>query len=142
VLTRRWLRWDRMALPATVALPLFLVVHAGLTVGMATTEPPLFEHVALHAVLFAAGVVFWLPVFGRRRRLSDPGRVLYLFLALPSLDLAGVYLVLRGMSQDGVSMIVGMLPAGALAVAVAWEWMAREEREAVMCARAAETVGG
>lgn len=130
IATRDRLPWHAVALPAAVALPLFLVVHAAITIGMAFHEPPAIEHLALHGLLLLVAFWFWRPVFGRTRRLSDPGRVAYLFLAMPTMDLAGVYVVLQGDSTGGIAMIVAMLPVGFTTLTLAWRWLISEEREA------------
>jgi hypothetical protein len=113
---------------SSVVLPLFLGVHAAITVWMAFHDPTAPAHVALHGALLAAAVLFWLPVLGRRRRLGDAGRMVYLYLAMPTLDLAGVYVVLRGDPMGGIAMIAAMLPLGMAAVAVTWRWIVAEER--------------
>jgi hypothetical protein len=77
-------------------------------------------------------MLFWAPILGIRRRLPDAGRMLYLYVALPLLDLAGVWLVAVGDSPGGLSMIVGMLPMGAAAVVITWNWISREEHRAVL----------
>jgi cytochrome c oxidase assembly factor CtaG len=47
---------------------------------------------------------------------------------MPSLDLAGVVIVLRGDAAGGLAMIVGMLPVGVAAVALCWRWIIHEEQ--------------
>jgi len=112
---------DRLAPPAVVALPAFAVLHGALTITGA--GGPLAE-----AVLLAGAVVLWMPVVGTRRRLPDAGRAVYLFLAGPLLDLAGVWLVATGDGPGGLAMIVGMLPIGIAAIVVTWRWITSEER--------------
>ncbi|MGW7689645.1 cytochrome c oxidase assembly protein [Streptomyces asiaticus] len=123
--------WRRVSLPAGMALPLFLVVHA------AATLTPLFHgaaspavHWVLEAALVGSGFLFWLPVFGGRYRLSEPGRCLYLFLASPLLDLPALLVIASGHALGGLSMIVGMLPIGIAAMAVTWRWATTEEQRA------------
>jgi hypothetical protein len=53
---------------------------------------------------------------------------IYLFAAMPLLDLAGVWLVATGDSIGGVAMIVGMLPMAGFTVLLMWRWIAAEER--------------
>jgi hypothetical protein len=77
-------------------------------------------------VLIAISLVFWLPVIGRSRRLSDAGQTVYLFLAMPAMDLAGVFVVLHGDATGGLAMIVAMLPVGGAAVLLTWRWMLAE----------------
>ncbi|HEU5033479.1 MAG TPA: hypothetical protein VFT62_01845 [Mycobacteriales bacterium] len=129
---------DRLAVPAAAALPLFLGVHSAVTMTMPFREPPFWQHLGLHALLLAAGVIFWLPVLGGRRRLSEPGRMVYLYLAMPTMDLSGVYVVLRGDAAGGLAMIVAMLPVGLTAVAITWRWIVAEERAARATASLAE----
>lgn len=120
---------DRVSLPALVALPLFLAVHSVITMTMPFHEWSLPARLALHVVLLVSAILFWLPVLGQRHRLSDPARMVYLYLAMPVMDLAGVYVVLRGDAAGGLAMIVAMLPVGLAAVAVTWRWMLAEEAQ-------------
>lgn len=123
---------DRATVPAAVALPGFVVLHAAVTV-FADRRPlsaPL--DTAVQIALLAGAMLFWAPVLGVRHRLPDAGRMLYLYLALPLLDLAGVWLVAVGDSPGGLSMIVGMLPMGVAAVTITWNWISREERHAAV----------
>lgn len=122
--------WDRLALPAWVVLPAFLVAHAGGTILMSRYELTVPVSLTLHGVLLLGAVLFWLPVFGSRHRLSDPARTAYLFLAAPSLDLGAVWVIATGDSRGGLAMIVAMLPIGLTAVVSTWRWIAREERSA------------
>jgi hypothetical protein len=116
----RYTALDRHAPPAVAALPAFAVLHAAVTVAG--------DGLLAQAVLLAAAVVFWMPVLGTRRRLPDAGRAVYLFLAGPLLDLAGVWLVATGDGPGGLAMIVGMLPIGVAAIVVTWRWITSEER--------------
>lgn len=120
--------WDRLALPAPAALPLFAVGHAAIMITMATRQVPAPLAMVAHALLLLGAIVFWLPVLGRRCRLSDPGRTAYLLLAVPTLDLAAVWIIATGDSTGGLAMIVAMLPIGVAAVVITWRWMVREER--------------
>lgn len=133
---------DRWAVPAWAALPGFVLLHAAVTVWpdhrdhMPMGPSP---HDAVPAlVLLAGAVAFWAPVLGVRRRLPDAGRTLYLFTAMPLLDLAGVYRVASGDQAGGLSMIVGMLPMGLAMVVITWNWIGSEERRAAL----AETPAG
>lgn len=106
----------------------FAVVHAA-TVLLVGPETDLTVNLAVHAVLLAGAVVFWLPVLGRgSSRLPDAGRAVYLFLACPLLDTAALALVVRGDEPAGISMIVAMLPIGLAAIVLTWRWIAAEER--------------
>lgn len=114
-------------LPAAVVLPGFVVLHGVLTVtgdrlpGRTAVLAPL--------VLLAGAVLFWAPVLGTRS-LGDAGRVVYLFAAMPALDLPGVWLVARGDGPGGIAMILAMSPLGLTALALTWRWVRDEERRA------------
>ncbi|MFI6356242.1 hypothetical protein ACIBJF_27025 [Streptomyces sp. NPDC050743] len=99
---RRSALWERISVPAVVALPLLVLVHAWAVLGaFAGLSPPGGARVTAPALLVAA-VLFWLPVVARtRHRLDDPGRCLYLFLATPLLDLPAVAVVAAGRSARG-----------------------------------------
>jgi cytochrome c oxidase assembly factor CtaG len=131
VLTRVAPQLDRWTLPAGAALPGFVALHAAVTVYHHSPAPPLLEGTA-HLALLAGAMLFWAPVLGVRRRLPDAGRMVYLFAAMPPLDVAGVWLVAVGDSAGGLAMIVGMLPMGVAAVVITWTWISREERRAVL----------
>lgn len=120
VLGRAAPQLDRWSLPVGVTLPGFVVLHAAVTV-YDHSPAPLSLEAAAHMALLAGAVLFWAPVLGARRRLPDAGRMLYLFAAMPPLDLAGVWLVAVGDSAEGLSMIVGMLPMGLAAVVITWK---------------------
>jgi len=123
---------DRATVPAAVALPGFVTLHAAVTVYTSRGMVPPVLDTATHLALLAGAMLFWAPILGIRRRLPDAGRMLYLYVALPLLDLAGVWLVAVGDSAGGLSMIVGMLPMGATAVIITWNWISREEHRAVL----------
>ncbi|MFF5533588.1 hypothetical protein ACFY71_14045 [Streptomyces cinerochromogenes] len=123
--------WERISVPAPVALPLLVLAHAWSVLGGLTGLWPPGGAAVTEALLPAAAVLFWLPVVARtRHRLDDAGRCLYLFLATPLLDLPAVGVVATGRSAQGLAMIVGMLPVGIAAAALTWSWVNREEREA------------
>jgi hypothetical protein len=126
LLSRSWRGWRVLAWPATLALPAFVIAHAAVTVWMTVTMPPWSADLAFQALLIAISFVFWLPVIGRSRRLSDGGQMVYLFLAMPAMDLAGVFVVLHGDATGGLAMIVAMLPVGGAAVLLTWRWMLAE----------------
>jgi cytochrome c oxidase assembly factor CtaG len=90
-------------------------------------------HAAEHLAFLAVGVWFWVPVLGAG--LGDPGRSLYLFLAAPAVDLVGAALMVRGDEAAGVAMLAGSLPIVFAAIAVTWQWLAREDREAALLER-------
>jgi cytochrome c oxidase assembly factor CtaG len=130
VATRRRFGWWALSWPAVVAMPFFLVLHGTLMIEMDAVERTEWLHVLVDASLVVAAIVFWLPVLGTRRRLDSIGRCVYLFLAAPTLDLAGVVIVARGNSAGGLAMIVGMLPIGLTAVVLTWRHLREEERVA------------
>ncbi|WP_258056060.1 hypothetical protein [Streptomyces sp. Ru62] len=124
--------WERISVPAAVALPLLVLTHAWAVLGDAAGIAPPGGARATEPVLLATAVLFWLPAVARtRHRLDDPGRCVYLFLAAPLLDLPAVGMVAAGRTAAGLAMIVGMLPVGVAAAAVTWSWVNREEREAL-----------
>lgn len=127
---------DRWTLPAAVTLPGFVALHAAVTVYEHSSPPPPLS-AAAHSVLLAGALLFWAPVLGSRHRLPDASRMLYVYTAIPLLDMAGVYLVAVGDSAEGLSMIVGMIPLGLAALVITWNWISREERRAAL----AETAG-
>lgn len=131
VLGRAAPQLDRATVPAAAALPGFVTLHAVVTVYSAYDPVPLLD-AAAHLALLAGAMLFWAPVMWARHRLPDAGRMLYLYLAIPLLDMAGVWLVAVGDSVGGLSMIVGMLPMGVTAVVITWNWISREERRAVL----------
>jgi cytochrome c oxidase assembly factor CtaG len=130
LLSRGLLRWRVLSWPAAVALPFFLVLHGTVMIWMDVSEPPPLEHTGLDALLFVGAIVFWLPVLGYGRRLDPIGRCVYLYLAAPTLDLAGVVIVARGDSAGGLAMIAGMLPIGLAAVALTWRLLQQDEARA------------
>ncbi|MDR7301439.1 hypothetical protein [Haloactinomyces albus] len=131
VLARIAPRLDRWTVPAAVVLPGFVLLHAAVTVWDHSARLPPLLDAAMPVAMLGGAVLFWAPVLGARHRLPDTGRTLYLYTAMPLLDLAGVWLVVVGDSAGGLSMIAGMLPLGVIAVVVTWNWIHREERRAV-----------
>ncbi|MGV9245807.1 hypothetical protein [Streptomyces sp. NPDC003710] len=130
-LVRRAPLWERVSLPAAVALPLLVLTHACAVFGDLVHLTPPGGAFLTEPALLAAAVVFWLPVLAHtRHRLSDPGRCLCLFMAAPLLDLPAVGVVAAGHSLEGLAMIVAMLSVGGAAAAVTWSWVDREERMA------------
>jgi hypothetical protein len=127
--TRAHALWRRLSLPAAAGLPLFLLLHAAVTLAHAGQVHPPGPAVCWEAAVVGASVWFWLPVVGTRRRLSDPGRCLYLYLSMPLLDLPAVGLIAAGDGAAGLVMVVSMLPVGLAALAVTWRWIHAEEAE-------------
>ncbi|WP_244216934.1 hypothetical protein [Streptomyces carpinensis] len=129
MLARRSPLWQRVSVPAGVALPLLVLLHAGVVLGGLPHDGLPGGAWVSEPVLLAAAVLFWIPVLARtRHRLGDAGRCLYLFLAAPLLDLPAVGVVAAGQPAQGIAMIAGMLPIGVAAAAITWSWANREER--------------
>jgi hypothetical protein len=126
--TGRWPGWRRLLLPAVVSLPVYVVLHAAVTIGMSVVMPGPALDIGFNVALIVVSVGFWLPVLVRPGGLGPAGAGIYLLLAMPSLDLAGVVVVLRGDPAGGLAMIIGMLPMGLAAVALWWRWIVEEER--------------
>lgn len=126
VLLRLCPQAERCAVRPVFAFPGFVVLHAAVTV-LGHMRGQAF-HAPMFVLLLLGAVLFWAPVLGQRYRLPDAVRMLYLYTAMPLLDMAGVWLVAAGDATGGLSMIVGMLPMGVVAVVVTWRWIVREER--------------
>lgn len=126
-LTRRWVKWERVALPAVLALPVFLLAHTAITVWMSLHMPTWATDWIYQLGLLMASVIFWLPVLGERHRLQPGGRMIYLFAAMPAMDMAGVFVVLHGDAAGGLAMIVAMLPVGLAALLTTWRWVVSED---------------
>lgn len=126
--SRSRLRRLRLSLPpAWASLVIFLVVHSAITAYMAFHQPSFSSHLILHVILLLGGLLFWMPVLGRKG-LDGPAKSVYLFIAAPSLDLVAVYVISRGDIVGGLAMIVAMLPIGVSAVVLTWKWISSEER--------------
>jgi hypothetical protein len=121
--------------PAPATLACFVVLHAAMTLGLLR---PL--DTAAPIVLLLGALVFWTPVLGSRP-LSPPARLVYLFVAMPALDLPGVWLVARGDGPGGIAMILGMLPIGMIALAQVWRWATDEERRVAASTSAVSATG-
>lgn len=126
LLTRDRIGWHALTPPAWLILPVFVLLHGVVTVSMVVRAWPIADDMAMHSLLFAGAIGFWLPVL--TDRISPAGRCLYLFIAAPALDLAAVYAVVFGDPSGGLAMIVAMLPIGLVAVAITWRWVVEEER--------------
>jgi|1186.fasta_scaffold18707_3 hypothetical protein len=137
VLTRRRMRWTLLRGPVWLVLPAFVLLHAVITLGM-PMDAPLDARMELGVLLLLGAIAFWLPVLGSPARLDPVGATVYLFLAMPLLDLAGVWTVARGDAAGGLAMIVGMLPIGVIAVVLTWRWITAEEAQVRGEERAAE----
>ncbi len=130
---RRWSPAARRALPA-LAWAAFVAAHwAALLIAGTQHHLTGLDHLGVHAMLLAAGVLFWLPVLGDGRvlpRLRGPSASIYLFMAMPAADLTAVWLMARGETGAVGVMLAAMLPLGIAALAVSWTWIVREERTA------------
>jgi hypothetical protein len=126
--TRHRTSWRPLRLPPAGAAVGFVILHAA--VVLSDYDAFDVRGVVLHGALFAGAIAFWLPVLGEPPALEPGMRAGYLFLTAPALDLPAVILIARG-DNSGLAMIVAMLPIGIAAVALAWRWMAAEERAAV-----------
>ncbi len=131
--SRRPPRWPRARRAAPIAAWTAFVAAHWAALLLAGTQHHLtgLAHLAVHAALLAAGILFWLPVLGSGRpvpRLRGPAAALYLFLAMPAADLTAVWLMARGETAAVGVMLAAMLPLGIAAVAVSWSWIVREER--------------
>jgi putative membrane protein len=111
-------------------------------------------HALEHLLFVASALLFWWPVVARdpgSARLSHPARLLYLFLSMPVMSLLGFviatsdrviyapYAVALGPSPaladqrlaGTIMWETSMLVAIVALSAVLWDWMARDERDAV-----------
>jgi hypothetical protein len=120
-------RTDRFRFPPVAVAGGFIVVHGAITLSL-LLDPPLLAWVGEHVVLLAGAMLFWLPVLARNRHLAGDAKFVYLLVTSSMLDLAGVVVVGLGHPDDGLAMIVGMLPVNGAAVVIVWQWMRAEER--------------
>jgi hypothetical protein len=125
-------RWPRREIRLSPVLFLvgFALLHAVITLTMGSVASHGMVAVcALWLVLLGGATLFWQPILGRASA-SGATRCIYLFVAGPMLDLAAVFLIIRGDQLAGLAMIVGMLPLGITAMAITWQWAMEEERQA------------
>jgi cytochrome c oxidase assembly factor CtaG len=88
-------------------------------------------HAALHAALLGSAVVFFLPILGRQpvpRRLPSTRAVLQLVAAISLVDLVTVPYLATGRGGAAAAMLAAMSPLGIVALLVAWQGLAQEER--------------
>ena len=133
--SRGWIGWRRIGLPAVVSAPVFVVVHALYSV-LVIVNLPVVSAILVEVAVVLAAAVFWLPVVGPRP-CGELAQSAYLFLTLPFLDMAAVYVIIRGHVGGGLAMIVGMLPFGVAAVVTTVRWITTEERSERLIERAA-----
>lgn len=120
-----------------LAFAAFVAVHWTVHLVPAFMDHGSTLHPAGHLAVIVASVLFWLPVLvgpGGTRRLDGAAAALYLFLAMPAVDLVSVPLMGMGEPVAAATMLGGMLPLGAAALVATLGWVREEEREA----RAAE----
>lgn len=113
-------------LPGALCGPAFVLLHGAITLSL-TGGLGVASWAVLHAILLLGAALYWRPVLGPGRRLDGAERFLYLFLTSPLLDLAGVAVVALGHPDEGLAMIVGMLPLNVGSVIVTWQWITEEE---------------
>lgn len=100
---------------------------AAYTVGV------VFSHVGPLRASFAGGIVLLcatLALCAGLRDVSPGARFLYLFAAMPPMDLVAAWYLSSGAGDLGVVMVIGSLPVGAASLAAAWYWMLEEETRA------------
>jgi hypothetical protein len=78
-------------------------------------------------VLLAAGAV---ALCAGMRSIAPAGWFLYLFAAMPPMDLVAAWFLSTGRGDLGVVMIIFSLPVGIASLAAAWRWMLEEESHA------------
>ncbi|WP_317441515.1 hypothetical protein [Streptomyces collinus] len=79
--------WERLSVPAPVALPLLVLTHAWPVLGEHVGLRPPGGALVTRPALLTAAVLFRLPVTAHtRHRPSDPGRCPHPFLAAPRGD--------------------------------------------------------
>ena len=128
LLRRRPLRWLAGPLVAWTA---FVAAHWIALVVAGSGHVHGLAHLGLHLMLLVTGLLFWLQVLGPGpvpRPLRGPAASLYLFLAMPAVNLTVVWLVAQGDTGAVGVMLLSMLPLGIAAIAVSWSWILREER--------------
>jgi putative membrane protein len=119
-----------------VTWPLFAVVLVALHLPfvLEALERRPAVHALGHAVLLAAGYLFWAPVVLRDPlpcRLSGPMRSLYLLAVMPVGEAIAVWYMVAGDPLAGALMSAGMLPIAVGFLAVTWSWLRAEEARAV-----------
>ncbi len=91
------------------------------------------SHVGPLAGTYPGGVVLVLGAVALCQGLRDVDpaiRFLYLFAAMPPMDLVAAWFLSSGRGDLGVVMVIGSLPIGAASLAAAWRWMLEEESRA------------
>jgi hypothetical protein len=91
------------------------------------------SHVGPLAGTYPGGVILVLGAVALCHGLRDVDpaiRFLYLFAAMPPMDLVAAWFLATGRGDVGVVMVIGSLPIGAASLAAAWRWMLEEESRA------------
>jgi hypothetical protein len=104
--------------------------HFGLGAYMAGA---VLSHVGPFAGTYAGGVLLVIAAIalGQGLRDVDPAvRFLYLFAAMPPMDLLAAWFLSTGRGDLGVVMVIGSLPIGVASLVAAWRWMLEEESRA------------
>jgi hypothetical protein len=97
------------------------------------TAGVIVSHVGPLALTFAGGVVLACAAVALCAGLRDvrpAAWFLYLFAAMPPMDLVAAWFLSTGRGDLGVVMVVGSLPVGAASFVAAWRWMLEEESRA------------
>jgi hypothetical protein len=91
------------------------------------------SHVGPLALTFSGGVVLTaasIVLCAGLRDVPPAGWFLYLFAAMPPMDLVAAWYLSTGRGDLGVVMVIGSLPVGAASFAAAWRWLLEEESRA------------
>jgi hypothetical protein len=99
----------------------------------AYTAGVVFSHVGPLRASFAGGIVLLgaaLALCAGLRDVSPGARFLYLFAAMPPMDLVAAWYLSTGSGDLGVVMVIGSLPVGVASLVAAWHWMLEEESRA------------
>jgi putative membrane protein len=139
----RWAAFVTAPLLGLLLLPgVQLVLHTTGLFELAVEHEPI--HIAEHAVLFCAGLLFWRPVLGADPvpRLHPWAQVAYLLIAMPLGDVVGVWLMasrgieypayaapgLADQHRAGAVMLSGSFLLGAAALSSSWRWVQLDHR--------------
>lgn len=128
LVARRWVPIDQLAPPAYLVAPVFVLLHAAITISL-LQRLPIAVWAAIHVALLAGAVAYWLPVLGDRGRLDGIAKFIYLLLSAPALDFAGIAVLVAGSSLDGIVFLFAMLPVWIAALGLLWRAMLEDERQ-------------
>jgi hypothetical protein len=107
--------------------PRWPVALAGYTAGVVVSHVGPLRETGVGAVLLLAAAVL---LCAGLRDVAPAGWFLYLFAAMPPMDLIAAWYLSSGSGDLGVLMIVFSLPVGVASLAAAWRWMLEEESRA------------